>query len=293
MNLSYERLNTLCQSAIAAACLAGDCIMTHYGRIEDIGSKGREQMAGDVVTLADQQAQSIILSILRPLDPEIGIVAEEEGQDADRSRFEKECFWCIDPLDGTLPFIERINGFGVSIALVTREGEPLIGVAHLPALGETYWAVKGGKAYKNGKEINLEKQRGTLRLSFAWPDVATPEGHARFLHIVKRLKEMEGCKSVEMSLHSGAVIKACRVADKPPAIYLSFPRPAGASIWDFAATACILKAAGAWVSDIYGNPMDLNRADSTYMHYRGILYASDAELAKTVLEAYTGFEAGR
>ena len=43
-------------------------------------------------------------------------------------RLELNYFWCIDPLDGTLPFIEGKVGYAVSIGLVSRDGTPLIGV---------------------------------------------------------------------------------------------------------------------------------------------------------------------
>lgn len=287
MEFTTSRLQSLLPTALNAAFLAGQRVMSHYGRIDVVGSKGVEALAGDVVTVADRVSQEIIMSLLENLDPDIGFVGEEEGQAASKTRFEKEAFWCVDPLDGTLPFIERINGFAVSIALVTREGEPLLGVAHAPALNDTYWAVKGGQAFKNGVPVTLEPLGGMLRISLAWPDVASPRNHGVFLHILEGLKALDRVKSVDMSLHSGAVVKGCRVMDKPPMVYLSFPREGGASIWDFAATACIVKAAGGWVSDIYGNPMDLNRRDSTYMHYRGILYASDEELAQTIINRYS------
>jgi len=293
MSFSADRLQSLLPAALNAAFLAGQRIMHHYGRIDDVGSKGRQGLAGDVVTVADREAQRIILDMLLHLDPDIGIVAEEEGQDKDRSRFEKEAFWCIDPMDGTLPFIERINGFAVSIGLVSREGEPLLGVAHAPALGDTCWAVRGGAAFHNGNPFRLETESGILRITFAWPDVAAADNHARFNHIVEGLKELGRVRSVEMALHSGAVVKALGVCLKPPMIYLSFPRPGGASLWDFAATACIVKAAGGWASDIFGQPMELNRPDSTYMHHKGILYASDEELARVVIDRYNGWTAER
>ncbi len=286
MPFTTVRLQELLHPALNAAFLAGQRIMKHYGRIQEIDSKGREQMAGDVVTVADRESQQIIIQQLAELDPNLGFCGEEEGCDASRTRFEKEAFWCVDPLDGTLPFLEKVNGFAVSIALVSREGEALLGVAHAPALEETYWAVRGGKAYRNGVEISVGKVPGVLRVSTAWPDIASQKNHAMFIHILDGLKQLERIKSVEISMHSGAVVRGCRLCEKPPSIYFCFPRPGGASIWDFAATACIVKAAGGGVSDAFGNPMDLNRPDSTYMHHRGILYASDEELAKTVLSRY-------
>lgn len=288
MSFSTERLQELLHPALNAAFLAGQRIMSHYGRIDAIESKGREQLAGDVITVADREAQAIIIEQLARLNSGLGFCGEEdESHTASSPRFQKEAFWCVDPLDGTLPFLEKVNGFAVSIALVSREGESLLGVAHAPALEETYWAVRGGTAYRNGAPISLSPRPGTLRFSTAWPDVATPQNHAMLLKIVAALKQLERVKSVDMTFHSGAVVKACRVCEKPPMVYFCFPRDGGASIWDFAATACIVKAAGGWVSDAFGNPLDLNRPDSTYMHHRGILYASDEELANTVLKAYT------
>jgi hypothetical protein len=40
--------------------------------------------------------------------------------------------------------------------------------------------------------------------------------------------------------------------------------------------------AGAVASDFFGDPLDLNRADSTFMNHRGILFASDSELASQI-----------
>ena len=54
----------------------------------------------------------------------------------------------------------------------------------------------------------------------------------------------------------------------------------------YAATACLFHAAGAVVSDIAGHPMELNRADSTFMNHRGILYAGHRELADRIIEMH-------
>jgi len=43
---------------------------------------------------------------------------------------------------------------------------------------------------------------------------------------------------------------------------------------------------GAFVSDIFGQALDLNRADSTFMNHRGILYSTDDTLAKQVMDLY-------
>ena len=76
-------------------------------------------------------------------------------------------------------------------------------------------------------------------------------------------------------------MNACWVLERPAACHFKFAKPqaGGGSLWDYAATACLFQEAGAAVSDVYGDPLDLNRADSTFMNHRGAVYASDAELA--------------
>ena len=62
----------------------------------------------------------------------------------------------------------------------------------------------------------------------------------------------------------------------------------GGSLWDYAASACLFEEAGAVVCDVFGNPLDLNRSDSTFMNHRGALYATDLVLAKHIKKIISG-----
>ncbi len=90
---------------------------------------------------------------------------------------------------------------------------------------------------------------------------------------------------------NGAVKNACHVLGSPEAFYIKLPqtKPGGGSIWDFAATACLFNESGAWVSDVYGNPLDLNRVDSTFMNHRGVVFASSALIVRTLLGQMSDF----
>ena len=81
-------------------------------------------------------------------------------------------------------------------------------------------------------------------------------------------------------------MNACYALDRAPACHFKFPKSqdGGGSLWDYAATACLYQESGATVSDAFGNPLDLNRSDSTFMNHRGALYATDAGLAMRVQE---------
>ena len=83
-------------------------------------------------------------------------------------------------------------------------------------------------------------------------------------------------------------MNACNILEQPNTCYFKYPRKgnSGGSIWDFAATACLFNAAGATASDIFGQPLELNRIGSTYANHRGSLYAAQQALAEQVMELY-------
>ena len=79
-------------------------------------------------------------------------------------------------------------------------------------------------------------------------------------------------------------MNALHVLENSPACYFKFPKPeeGGGSVWDFAATAAIFNECGAAASDFHGEALELNRADSTFMNHRGVLFAPDAALAEEI-----------
>lgn len=96
----------------------------------------------DLVTEADKAAESVILSALMTLYPDHHFVGEESGglgaplEDA-------EYIWYIDPLDGTTNFAHGLPLFSISIGLMNRDFEPLMGVVYHPAIGEMFSAARG------------------------------------------------------------------------------------------------------------------------------------------------------
>ena len=95
--------------------------------------------------------------------------------------------------------------------------------------------------------------------------------------------------------YGGAVLNACHVLENGPGCHFKFPKSqdGGGSLWDYAATACLYEEGGAVVSDVFGNSLELNRPDSTYMNHRGALYATNKELAKRIREIIAKYSVGR
>jgi 3'-phosphoadenosine 5'-phosphosulfate (PAPS) 3'-phosphatase len=94
------------------------------------------------------------------------------------------------------------------------------------------------------------------------------------------------------SQFGGAVINACHALEQAPGCHFKFAKSqeGGGSLWDYAATACLFEEAGAFVSDAFGDHLDLNRPDSTFMNHRGAVYATDESLAQRIREILTQSE---
>ena len=290
MELTDSDLTHLHDLAILAAKRAGAHIQRKVGRHRESNTKAAgNTLASQVVTEVDLESQTLILESLRDsIDKfELGLLTEESEDDS--SRFEADYFWCIDPLDGTLPFIEGTPGYSVSIALVSREGRSVLGVIHDPVEGETFHAKWAGGAWRNGERLSASKP--SEERSLTWLMDRSMKNLEAFPEILAEMENLAvdiGCSGLSTIDHAGAALNGAWVTQHSPAIYFKFPKASkgGGSLWDFAASACLLEEWGQPATDIFGQPLDLNRAGSTFMNECGVIYASDASLREVVVTLY-------
>jgi 3'-phosphoadenosine 5'-phosphosulfate (PAPS) 3'-phosphatase len=177
-----------------------------------------------------------------------------------------------------LPYIEGFPGYAVSIALISKYGVPVLGVVYLPFSGELITSFDNSYQVKEGNSLYLFCDRSFLESPY-------------FEFVVKDLKEyavLNQLNNVELYSRAGAVVNSIGVLQHRNAVYFKFPKnkEGGGSLWDYSATECIFRNAGRHVSDVYGQPLDLNRKDSTFMNHKGILYASNANLAQFIISMY-------
>lgn len=285
MELKSDDLKKLCEIAVNAAIKAGSYINKHAKDKFNVKLKSdSESYASQVVTEVDVKSQEIILGVLEPTMKkfDLGILTEELEDDS--SRFEKDYFWCIDPLDGTLPFIEKKHGYSVSIALVDKDGAPIIGVILDSMMNVLYQAIKGNGIKRNGKSWEWD-QNDNRALTFIHDRSMASD--ARFNDILTKLDAVKN----EMHLdrlnvigYGGGALNAMWVLENAPACYFKLPKSnsGGGSIWDFAASACIFTETKAYVGNTIGGVLDLNRKDSTFMNHEGVMYASNFHLKKAL-----------
>jgi myo-inositol-1(or 4)-monophosphatase len=288
MKLSSADLQHLAAHAIAAARQAGELVS--LSRPQHVERKpGGDSLASQVVTEVDRSSEALILRVLSPTLErfELGLLTEEREDDG--GRHEKDYFWCIDPIDGTLPFIEGTPGYAVSIALVARDGVPWIGAVYDPVQHTLYHAIRGQGPQRNEQPWMVPPPReGSALTLFTDRGFAGTPGYEGIIAALRGIAEDMGLGQLVIDATGGAVMNACRVLAHPPACHFKLPKPqdGGGSSWDYAATACLFEAAGAVVSDIHGDSLELNRSGAPYMSHRGVLFATEPELASRIRALY-------
>jgi myo-inositol-1(or 4)-monophosphatase len=108
---------------------------------------------GSPVTEADRAAERAIRSILANFDPDLPILGEEYGGDSTA----EQRGWIIDPIDGTIGFARGLPLFSTLIALI-EDGQPVLGLIDLPALGERTIGWRGAGVRRNGTTIHVSDE---------------------------------------------------------------------------------------------------------------------------------------
>jgi len=282
VTLSTADETVLADVAVRAARTAGAIVAS--SRPQSVEHKdGGHSHASQVVTEVDRRSQAVILEQLEPTRRRYGLGLLSEEQEDDGSRHACEHFWCIDPLDGTLPFIEGEPGYAVSVALVDRDGTPRIGAVFDPVEGRLLHAIRGRGAFVNGRRWSAPAPAAGLRLTLD-RGFAQWRRRGEVVAAIESIAVELGSTPVTVVAGGGAVIAACRVFLSAPACFVKLPKPerGGGSAWDYAATACLVTEAGGVATDVHGAPLPLNDATSTFMNTRGVVIASDARIAAAV-----------
>jgi len=104
----------------------------------DVDRKGD----GSVVTAADRATETLLRERIDAAWPADGVLGEEFGGKSSRNGRR----WILDPIDGTVSFSRGSPQYGVLLGLEV-DGEAVLGVGCLPALGETVFAARGEGAW--------------------------------------------------------------------------------------------------------------------------------------------------
>jgi myo-inositol-1(or 4)-monophosphatase len=193
----------------------------------------------DMVSEMDRAAEQLIVDELRSARPNDAIVGEEGADDDGTSGVR----WVVDPIDGTTNYLYALPGFAVSIA-AELHGVTVAGVVAVPMLNETFTAVLGGGAYRNGEAIGVTTVEDPSLALVATGFSYEPERRRRQAVVLNSvLPEVRDLRRL-----GAASVDLCSVAcGRVDAYYERGLQP-----WDYAAGALVAAEAGAMVGDLDG-----------------------------------------
>jgi histidinol-phosphatase len=197
------------------------------------------------VTLADREAEDLLRKRLLGTFPNDGFLGEERGDTPGTSGFR----WIIDPIDGTRNYVRGIPLWATLIGLEYRD-EQIIGVADLPALGQTFRAIRGEGAFRDDRRIHVSQVAELSRAvmfysSLSWFIKAGQQDV--FLELVKQVQRQRGF---------GDFYGFLLVAQGSGELMMEH----GVHIWDVAAIKPIVEEAGGQFSDWDGQ-LTIHRPD--------------------------------
>lgn len=242
MTLDARQLDEILAAVRPIADAAGALLLEGLDGPKTVDHKGEV----DLVTDFDRRAQDLIADELLKIYPDFALLAEEDGAPTVAGA---TTTWIVDPLDGTTNFSHGHPLFAVSIGL-EHEGELVLGVIGMPALGSQVWARSGGGAFRDGKPIRVsttaDLDRALLATGFPYDRRTANDDNTRELvALMKRCQGVRrgGAAAIDMAL------TACGVYD-------GFWEPK-LHAWDLAAGAVIVREAGGRISDYEGEPLDV------------------------------------
>jgi 3'(2'), 5'-bisphosphate nucleotidase len=228
-------MEQLLELAQHAALEAGKAIMEVYAQPFEVYTKDDDSP----VTQADLRASNIIKEILKPTG--LPFVSEEDLP-PDRSQFNR--YWLVDPLDGTVEFVNRNGEFTVNIALIDNK-QPVLGVIYAPVLDRMWDSVRVGLSHYGSRE----ERPFTVLVSRSHRTREVDD------YINKVLRPAHPDLVIDTQ---GSSLKFARLADGSADVYVCYSKT---KEWDTAAADAILRAAGGKVLRISdGQPLEYSKA---------------------------------
>ncbi|MGI9327245.1 MAG: inositol monophosphatase family protein [Pseudomonadales bacterium] len=230
--------------ALRAARDARHVLIRAMDRLDELNIT--QKAVNDFVSNVDREAEEVIAAALHQAYPLHGVLGEERGQ----IHPEGEVNWVIDPLDGTLNYVQGVPHFCISIAAM-RGRRVEHAVILDPVRSEEFVASRGAGATLNGKRMRVSN---TQRLDEAVIATGIPP-HAIRKHygaygamLDELTQECRGMRRMGSAALDLAYVAAGRMD--------GFFEP-GLKLWDIAAGVLLIQEAGGFSSDFLGGDRHL------------------------------------
>ena len=236
---------SLAQAFLDTAILAADKareITRHWFRADlEIVSKSDQSP----VTIADEQTEIALKSIILERHPDHSFLGEETGSEIGDSEWQ----WIIDPIDGTKSFATGNPTFGTLVALL-QGGTPVLGIIDHSILDER-WVGRTGQPTTHNGVVCTTRSTGGLAEASIYATTLDMFDDAAFEKYNRLSKQCQfrifggDCYAYGL-LARGLTDLVCEDDLKP---------------YDYLALSTVVTGAGGVITDWQGQPLTLNSGD--------------------------------
>ncbi|MFO7807245.1 MAG: 3'(2'),5'-bisphosphate nucleotidase CysQ [Candidatus Moraniibacteriota bacterium] len=225
---------------------AGEEILKYYKINTEIETK----KDNSPLTQADLASNEILSENLA----ETGYPVLSEEIADDKKRLASDRVWIIDPLDGTMDFIQETGEFSVMVGLV-ENGKPVLGAVYQPVSEDLFYAEQNKGAFWENTQSESKPQK--IQVS----GVKDPK-NARMVvsrnHLKPQDQEIaEKLQVMEYKKTGSNGVKICLIARGEADFFIN--SGSGMGEWDSCAPEIILREAGGIVTDITGERLLYNK----------------------------------
>lgn len=249
LNKRLAFIGIMYEDVLDIAMDAGKILMSYFGKKVEIKNKDTNHYSP--VCIADIEANNLICKGLEKYGYQI-LSEELEEKNFDFSK----PTWIVDPLDGTIGFLNKSKDFCTMIALMIDK-KIVFGVVYLPTYDKLYYAEYGKGAWlienREKKKIavsNTENLDNSVR-------AVRPYSKPNFLDVI--LDEKLKCRN---KIIGSIGVRLCVIAEGKIDFYVN--TSGTPSKWDTAASHIIVEESGGKISDFLGKKLDYSKNSSQW-----------------------------
>ncbi|MBR1456185.1 MAG: inositol monophosphatase [Oscillospiraceae bacterium] len=238
----------ICEAIMAAEREAAELILHAHGVLAECKTGHR-----DVVTEYDRRVQQLLTERLGAALPGAKFFCEENDR---QDELGAEHLFIIDPIDGTMNFVHRLNHSCISVAYA-RRGTVQAAAVYNPYVDEMFSAVRGGGAFLNGRPIRVDPAPLSESVVCVGTAPYREELTARTFALMERV-----CRaSLDIRRQGSAALDLCSVAAGRAGLYFEL----SLSLWDYAAGALLVEEAGGRCLTVEGGPLPYDSGKPTIL----------------------------
>lgn len=209
----------------------------------------------DLVTNVDKATERYFANKIAEHFPNHRLLGEE-GYGEEITSLEG-IVWVLDPIDGTVNFVEQRRNFAISLGIY-KEGIGELAYIYDIIAGEFYFAKRGEGAFVNDEPIPILAPDKKLKNALVIINTAAMRKFPQTLEVIRNARGLR--------LYGAATLEYMAVATGRADAYIS----ANLSPWDIGAGKIIAEEVGAIVTRADGNPMTITEKGDSFVASPGV-----------------------